>query len=129
MVGEQLRIRIAPDAKPFCVTTPRPHPHPLLPKIKAELDHMVATGVIKPVKEATEWCHPIVAEPKNNNPDDIRLCIDLRGLNKHIVREVYTSPTPHDIVATITRTRRKCSQMRTLSPAIGKSPFTPTTSM
>ena len=33
--------------------------------------------------------------------DDIRLCIDFKGLNKFIAREIYQTPTSLDVVTTI----------------------------
>ena len=35
----------------------------MLSKVKAELDRMVACGVITEIKEPTEWCASMIAVP------------------------------------------------------------------
>jgi hypothetical protein len=110
-----------PDAKRFCVTTPRHHPYPLLPKVERKLQQMVEADVIEPVREATEWCHPIVTQFKKDNQDDLRLCFDLKNLNKYIVREVYQSPTPSDVVANIPQHEAKILARWTLYRDTGRS--------
>ena len=38
-------IKLNPDVKPVCLYTPRKIPHPLLPKVKIEIDSMLRQGV------------------------------------------------------------------------------------
>ena len=73
----------------------------MLPKVKRELDRMVTSGVIQPIKEPTEWCAPMVAVPKKNN-DQPRICVDLQMLNKAVKREKYVLPTIDDILPKLT---------------------------
>ena len=80
-------IQLCPDAKPFCLYAPRRVPHPLLPKVKEELDAMQQSGVISPVKEPTEWCSGLVVVPKPSGK--VRLCVDLTRLNTAVRREVH----------------------------------------
>ncbi|UYV84625.1 hypothetical protein LAZ67_X002882 [Cordylochernes scorpioides] len=49
-----------------------------MPKLKEQLDAMVAQEVIKPVDEPTEWCEPIILAGKPNGK--IRICVDLSRL-------------------------------------------------
>ena len=58
---------------------------------------MQEMGVIKPVDEPTEWCHPIVVVPKPNG--DLRICLDLTQLNKETKREFYELPSVDDTLA------------------------------
>lgn len=51
-----------------------------------------------PVDEPTAWCGPIVVAPKRSC-DDIRVCVDLRKLNRSVKRERYILPTFEDIAA------------------------------
>ncbi|UYV76907.1 K02A2.6-like [Cordylochernes scorpioides] len=54
-------------------------PLPLMPKLKEQLDAMVAQEVIEPVDDLMEWCAPIVLAGKPNGK--IRICVDLSRLN------------------------------------------------
>jgi len=81
------QISLCDNPHPVCLYTPRRIPHPLLPKVKLELDKMVSQGVISPVKTPTEWCAGIVCVPKANG--GVRLCVDLTGLNKSVKREIH----------------------------------------
>jgi len=57
---------------------------------KKKLDEMVQHGVIFSVSEATEWCNGMVPILKLSG--DVRVCVDLTGLNKAVRREI--SPMP-----------------------------------
>ena len=81
------QIKLNPDVKPVCLYTPRKVPHPLLPKVKNEIDSMLRQGVISPVAVPTEWCSGIVPVPKPNGR--VRICVDLTPLNKAVQRETH----------------------------------------
>lgn len=87
---EEYTICLKENAKPFALSTPRRIALPLVNKVKIEIDRMLKLGVIIPVKEASEWCAPIVVVPKPSG--DIRLCVDLTELNKSIIRERHPIP-------------------------------------
>jgi transposase InsO family protein len=97
MKGQPVEIELEENVKPFHINTPRRVPFPLLEKVKAELERMEATGIIEKVTEPTEWCSPLVVTLKKNR--DIRLCVDLRQLNRAVKRERYILPTVEDITA------------------------------
>ena len=61
MEGENFRIELAKNARPFCVHTPRSVPFAYCEKLRAELDLLQAQGTVP-----TEWCAPIVVTPKKN---------------------------------------------------------------
>ena len=79
------RIKLNPDVKPVCVNTPRKIPHPLLPKVKNEIDSMLRQGLIFPVTVPTELCSGIVPVLRPNGC--VRICVDLTPLNKVVQRE------------------------------------------
>ena len=99
MPGEYFKIHLKEDAVPFCATSPRRVALSLRQPLKEELLKLESEGIIVPVKEPTEWCAPIVVEPKKGG--GIRLCVDLSRLNKFVRREHYQSPTPIEEVASI----------------------------
>lgn len=76
----ECHITLRADAKPFCLYNPRKIPHPLLPKVKSQIEAMLEQGVISPVTAPTEWCAGIVLVVKPNSK--IRICVDLTELNK-----------------------------------------------
>jgi hypothetical protein len=47
----------------------------------------------------TPWVSPIVTPPKPNNPNEIRLCVDMRGPNKAILRARHLTPTIEDVLS------------------------------
>ena len=76
---------------------PRKIPHPLLLKIKEELESMLHQGVISPVTMLTEWCSGLVPVPKPNGK--VRICVDLTKLNKAVQREIHQMPSVDESLA------------------------------
>lgn len=92
---EPVTITLKENTTPYHVNTARRVPLPLKPKVDAELKRMEDAGVIEKVTEPTDWCAPIVATLKKSG--DVRICVDLRQLNKAVKRERYVLPTLDDI--------------------------------
>ena len=63
--------------------------------VHEELDRMLKNGVIKEVTQPTGWCAPMVPVVKKNGK--IRLCIDIKNLNKAVLRENFALKTLDDI--------------------------------
>ncbi|XP_043191676.1 uncharacterized protein K02A2.6-like [Amphibalanus amphitrite] len=105
MPGEQFKIHLREEAVPFRVSSPRRVPLSLRTPLKDELQKLVSEGIIVPVTEPTEWCAPIVVEPKKEG--GIRLCVDLSRLNKFVRTEQYQAPTPLEEVASIASSEAK----------------------
>ena len=93
----ECHITLRADAKPFCLYNPRKLPHPLLPKVKSQIETMLEQGVISPVTAPTEWCAGIVPVLKPNGK--VRICVDLTELNKAVQREVHPMPSVDESLA------------------------------
>ncbi|GFO00878.1 Pol polyprotein [Plakobranchus ocellatus] len=81
-------IKIRPGVQPSSIYTQRKIPHPLMDKVKAEINRMLDDDVISPVEEPTEWCSGIVVVPKADR-FSVRICVDLTSLNKAVLRGVH----------------------------------------
>ena len=64
--------------------------------MKKELQRMKDLDVIEDITEPTDWVSPMVPVVKKNG--DIRICIDLKKLNKAVQREKYVIPSFEQIV-------------------------------
>ena len=82
-----MRIQLKEGAVPFRCNIARRIPIPLMPKIKKELQRMEDAGIIEKVTEPTDWCSLIVVVRKGSGA--VRICVDLRCLNKEVRRERY----------------------------------------
>ncbi|UYV82864.1 K02A2.6-like, partial [Cordylochernes scorpioides] len=87
LLEQPYHIKLKEGAKPFSIPVPRRVPLPLMPKLKEQLDAMVAQEVIEPVDEPTEWCAPIVLAGKPNGK--IRICVDLSRLNLSVEQKAF----------------------------------------
>ena len=65
MLQGHYHIRLRDDAQPFALTVPRTVAVPFLPKVKEELEHMEAMGVISKVHDPTDWCAGIAVVPNH----------------------------------------------------------------
>ena len=83
-------IKLKPDAKPFCLFTPRNVALPLREKVKQEIQRMEKLGVISRVEEPTQWCAAMVVVPKPSG--SVRICVDLKPLNESVMREIHPLP-------------------------------------
>ena len=81
----ECHITLLPGAIPFCLYNPRKIPHPLIPKVKSQIETMLQQGVISPVTAPTKWCAGIVPVLKPNG--SVRICVDLTHLNKAVQRD------------------------------------------
>lgn len=103
MAGPPMRIQLKEDAKPVATTAARAIPYAWRDDIKNQLDDLARQGIIVPVSEPTEWCHPMtpVFKTTSDGTQKVRLCVDLTRLNEHVRRPAYPMKTPHDVVSAI----------------------------
>ncbi len=104
MKTKPVKIVLKDDAVPVCSTTSRRIPFPLREAVKKELNRMQENDVIFPVKEPTDWCSNIVVVPKGSK-DVVRICVDLKSLNKAVKRPVYTLPTFEEVAPRLAGSR------------------------
>ena len=94
----QVKIHLNSDVTPVI----QPHrriPFHLRHKVKDELQHLEDMDVIERVTQPTSWVSPLVAAPNPNNADAVRLCVDMRCVNKAVLRERHVMPTVDDIIS------------------------------
>ena len=96
-------ISLKEGVNPTCLYAPRNVPHPILPKVEAELQDMVHRGVISPVHQPTEWCSGMVVVPKSDGR--VRICVDLTNLNKAVLREVHPMKSVDESLASLSSSR------------------------
>ena len=75
-------------------------PIPMRKKVKEELDRMESMGVITTVSEPTPWCAGMVVVPKKSGK--VRICVDLKPLNKGVMRETHPIPKVDNTLAQLT---------------------------
>ena len=73
-------------------------PFAIRKKVESELVRLQKEDIIEPAKGPSLWVSPIVAFLKPNNPEQIRLCIDMRQSNTAIQRERHPHPTIDDLI-------------------------------
>ena len=87
------------------------------PKIKEKLDELVQRKVITPVTEPTEWFSSMLAVI---NPNNIRICLDLRDLNEATKREHYQIPTIEEVTTCLNRAKLFTAVDAKAEMAVGK---------
>ena len=95
--GVQPQLHINKDIQP----TAQPHqkePFHLRSKIEAELKKLEDLGIIEDTVGSTPWVSNMVAAPKPKDPESIRICVDMRIMNKAIKRERHPMPTVEEII-------------------------------
>ena len=94
--GKPVRIHVDPSVKPVA----QPHrriPFPVRKKVEEKLLELEKADIIEKAEGPTPWISPVVIVPKPRNPDEIRICVDMRAVNQAIIRERHIIPTVDDI--------------------------------
>ncbi|XP_028418333.1 uncharacterized protein K02A2.6-like [Dendronephthya gigantea] len=98
MKNHQVKLHIDETVKPVA----QPHrriPFHVRKQVELKLKEMEDDDIIERVEGPTPWVSPIVVVPKPHNPQEIRICVDMRQPNKAIGRERHLSPTIDDIIS------------------------------
>jgi len=95
--GGAYEIRLKPDSQPFSLGTARNIPLPLRNKVQETLNQMEAQGVISKVHQPTPWCAGMVVVSKKSG--GVRICVDLKPLNRCVLRECHPLPKVDDTLA------------------------------
>ena len=87
-------IKLSDDTKPT-IHPPRKVPLTILPKLKETLDRLEMAGVVSKLDHPTEWVNSLVIVEKKGG--SLRLCLDPKDLNEHILRDFKTIPSREEI--------------------------------
>ena len=95
--GTPVRVHVDESVKPVAL------PHRRIPfhvrkQVERKLEQLESEGIIERAEGPTPWVSPIVVVPKPHKPNEIRICVDMRALNKAIIRERHVIPTIDDVV-------------------------------
>ena len=93
----KVKLTINKDVKPVAAKC-RKQPYHTREKTKKEIQKLLDADIIEPATGGSEWVSPIVTPPKPGNPEEIRLCVDMRAANKAITRERHPIPTIEDLL-------------------------------
>ena len=66
-------------------------------KVETEIYRLRDLDIIERADGPTPWVSPIVVAPKPKNPNEVKLCVDMRLANRAIRRERHPQPTIDDI--------------------------------
>ena len=88
--GEEYKMQVRDDAKPYCLYMPRRIPSALRKKVKEELQRMESLGVISLVSTLTPWCSGMVIVQKKSGA--VHICVDFKPLNTSVLRKIHPIP-------------------------------------
>jgi hypothetical protein len=95
MRTKPVEIQLKKSFEPYCLTTARRVPFPIMSNVEAELTRMQHDGIIQTVIKPTDWCAPMVPVVKRNG--DIRICVDFKKLNQCVKRPHLMLPNLDDV--------------------------------
>jgi transposase InsO family protein len=98
MKTEPVIIKMREGAVPFNLPVARRVSLPMVPLVEKEIQRMERNGIIRRITKPTEWCSPMVATMKKCG-HEVRICVDLKHLNKDVEREKYIIPAVQDMIA------------------------------
>lgn len=103
-IDEAYHVKLKPDVTPHALFMARNVLIPLREKVRKELEKTELMGVISRDNSPTEWCAGIVVVPKKSG--EIRICVDLKPLNKCILWEVHPLPKVDKTLALLSRAQK-----------------------
>ena len=85
MCAQKMKNYLKDNCTPYRVSAPRPIPLRIQEPANAELAKYIASGIIVPYDEPTEWCFPAFFVPKGDGKR-VHLVTDYTKLNQYVVR-------------------------------------------
>ena len=95
----EYHVEVDPAIKPV-QHAPGRVPVPLKSKLIEKIDEMEKQGIIVKETQPTKWISSLVAVQK---PGELRVCIDLRGLNRAMKRLKYQMPTVDGVLPKLSK--------------------------
>ena len=95
-----MKIYLKDNSVLYCASAPRPIPLRFQEPANSEIAMHIATGVIVPCDEPTDWCSPAFFVPKGDSKR-VRLVTDYTKLNQFVVHPVHPFPSVPDIIQSI----------------------------
>lgn len=94
----QLKLNID-DSVPNICQKHRYVPFASRPKLEKALAQLYDDDICEDlVNTPTPWVSPVVIVPKPKDPDNVRICIDMRAANRAIKRVKHPMPTVHELI-------------------------------
>ena len=93
----QVKIYIDESVQPVAQRHRR-IPFHIRKKVEVALDQLEKQDIIEKATGPTPWISPIVVFPKPKNPEEIRICVDMRKANTAVQRERHITPTVDEII-------------------------------
>ena len=94
----QLKLNID-DSVPNVCQKHRYVPFSSRPKLEKALDQLYDEDICEDVVNTpTPWVSPVVIVPKSKDPDNVRICVDMRSANQAIKRVKHPMPTVHELI-------------------------------
>ena len=84
MCAQRMRIYLKDKVTPYRVSAPRPIPLRFQEAAASEIAKHIASGIITPCDEPTDWCSPAFFVPKGHGKC-VRLVTDFTKLNQYII--------------------------------------------
>ena len=100
MCAQLVRINLKDNSVPYRVSAPRLIPLRFQDPANSEIAMYIASSIIVPCDDPTEWCSPAFFVPKGNGKR-VRLVTDYTKLNQYVVRPVHPFPSVSDIIQSI----------------------------
>ena len=97
---QEMQIHMKSNSVPYRVSAPRPIPLRFQEPANAEIAKYIASGIIAPCDDPTDWCSPAFFVPKGDGKR-VRLVTDYTKLNRFVVRPVHPFPSVSDIIQSI----------------------------
>ena len=94
----QIKLHIDTSVPPVAQRF-RNAPFHLRKQIEQQLNDLQEADIIEDATGPTPWVSPIVVVPKANDPNTVRICVDMRAANKAVIRERHPTPTMDELIA------------------------------